>query len=66
MPLLAIFLVANCLASVTASGSPDFYSGTPVTVTPVDGRHLSLDYQKSVNIDYNQVKDVMIRINVSI
>ena len=80
--LVSIFLVANCLATVTTSGSEDFkdnkrqekivtygtsfYTGTPVSVTPVDGTHLSLDYQKSVKIfDYNNVIDLSIRINVS-
>ena len=66
LPLLSILLLENCLTTVTAAGSEGFDTGTPVTVTPVNGTHLSLDYQESVNIDdYDQVKDVLISIDVS-
>ena len=53
LPLVSILLLAECLAKVTA-----------VTVTPVDGTHISLDYQNSVN--YNEVNYITIDIDVSI
>ena len=63
LSLVSIFLLASCLTRVTAYESG--LTGIPLTVTPVDGTHLKLDYQKSVNTDYKQVKDVTIHIDVS-
>ena len=60
-----IFLVANCLTRATATD--DFLTGKPVTVTPLNGTHLSLDYKDAVKIDnYKKVKWVVLDIDVSI
>ena len=60
-PLVSIFLVGSCLSRVTAY-EPDL-TGIPVTVTPVDGTHLSFEYKQSVNIkDYSQLEKVLIDI----
>ena len=67
---VSIFLAASCLSSVTSSGSEGFKTETYVTVTPVDGTHLKLDYQKYyhkyVNLDYYQIENVMITIKVNV
>ena len=53
------------LIRVTASGSG--LNGTPVTVTPFNETHLSLDYKQSVLItDYSKLEYVLINIHVSI
>ena len=60
---VSIFLVGSCLSRVTASGNS---TEIPVTVTPVDGSHLSFDYKQSVNIkDYSQLEKVLVDIWVS-
>ena len=65
LSLVSIFLVGSCLTRVTAYESG--LTGIPLTVTPVDGTHLSFDYKKSVNIkDYSQLEKVLIDIKVSI
>ena len=68
LPLVAIFLVAKCLTTVTAGGSDGFsVTDIAVTVTPVNWTHLSFDYQESVKIeDYNKVQYASIKFNVSI
>ena len=64
-PLLSIFLVGSCLTRVTASGSG--LTGTPVTVTPFNRTHLSIDYKKSASLkDYSQLAKVFIDIKVSL
>ena len=60
LPLLSIFLVGSCLTRVIASGSG--LTGTPVTVTPFNATHLSIDYKQSV--DYSQVSKVLCDIQV--
>ena len=62
--LVSIFLAGSCPTWVTASESGSGFHGSPVKVTPVDG-HLLLDYKQSVDIDYPQVKYVLIDIEVS-
>ena len=65
LPLVSILLVAHCLTTVTAANFS--FTGTPVTVTPFDGKHLSLEYNQSVNIEnYKDVKGVTIKFEVSI
>ena len=62
--LVPIFLVANCLARVTAADG--FTTETKVSVTPINGQ-LLLGYKQSVQIkDYNKVNDISIKIDVSI
>ena len=60
LSFVSIFLAANCLSRVTACNSK-----AGITVTPVDGTHLSIDYHMLNITDYTIVKDVEIKIDVS-
>ena len=63
---VSIFLLTICLSS-SVTVTDRFKTGTgTLTVTPVDGTHLLLDFKRSANLkNHSQLAKVFIEIDVS-